>query len=58
MRIQTKELHNSIKKEFARLSNKKEFGVPKYTKAWILNKLANDFFRSPKTVENIVFERA
>lgn len=57
MREQTKQLYSQIKAEFLKLSEVKQFGVKKYTNAWIFNKLATDFYKSPKTIENIVFDR-
>lgn len=57
VREQTLRLHQSIKDEFDRLSNVKEYGVSKYTNQYILNKIADKFYKSPKTIENIVFGR-
>lgn len=57
MRIQTKRLHNDIRADFERLSSVTEFGVQKHTTVWILNYLANKYYRSAKTIENIVFNR-
>jgi len=56
-RPQTIKQHQAIKAEFERLSNIREFGVMKYSTEWIINKLAEQFFKSPKTIENIVFNR-
>lgn len=53
----TNRLYSDIKKEFLRLSNVSEFGVPKYSEKWIYAKLAHIFYKSPKTIENIVFNR-
>jgi len=57
MRIQTIRLHNDIRADFDRLSSVTEFGVQKHTTAWILNYLAKKYYRSSKTIENIVFNR-
>lgn len=57
MRPNTIKQHNAIKAEFERLSNIREFGVQKHSMDWILCKLAEQFFKSPKTIENIVFNR-
>lgn len=54
---QTLRLYKDIKKEFDRMSAVREFGVQKHTTDWILNKLAIQFYKSPKTIENIVFNR-
>ncbi len=50
-------LHQDIKKEFTRLSNIRERGVQKYSIDYILAEIAHKFYRSPKTIENIVFNR-
>ena len=50
-------LHNDIKKEFTRLSNIKERGVQKFSIDYILATLGHKFYKSPKTIENIVFNR-
>jgi hypothetical protein len=57
VRQSTINLHNSIKQDFNKLINVKEFGVSKYTVQYILNTLAEKYYKSPKTIENIVFER-
>jgi len=57
MRATTVRLHNDIRKEFEQLSNIKEFGVQKYSTVYILNKISEKFYKSPKTIENIVFNR-
>lgn len=49
--------HTDIKKEFDKLSNIREFGVRKYSMEFCINKLAQQFYKSPKTIENIVFNR-
>lgn len=53
----TKRQHIDIKKEFDKLCAIKEFGVQKHTTEWIINTVAVKFYKSPKTVENIVFGR-
>lgn len=50
-------LHNEIKKEFDKLSQFKEKGVKKYSVEYVLAHLAQKYFKSPKTIENIVFNR-
>lgn len=57
MKANTIRLHNDIRKEFEHLSNIKEYGVQKYSTAYILNKISEKFYKSPKTIENIVFNR-
>jgi hypothetical protein len=51
-------LHDEIKKDFNKLSGVKEKGVIKYSVEYVLNSLAQKYFKSPKTIENIVFNRA
>lgn len=53
----TDRLYQDIKRDFSKFSAIKEFGVQKYTNDWILAKLGNKYYKSPKTVENIVFNR-
>jgi hypothetical protein len=53
----TIELYNDIRREYQKLTNITEFGVQKFTEAWIYNKLSKMFYKSPKTIENIVFYR-
>lgn len=57
VRTQTQRQYEDIKKEFDKLSNVREFGVQKYSLEYILRKVAHEFYKSPKTVENIVFNR-
>jgi hypothetical protein len=53
----TDRLYQDIKKDFDKLSNVREFGVQKFTNDWILAKLAHQYYKQPKTIENIVFNR-
>lgn len=53
----TEKLYQDIKSDFTKLSNVKEFGVQKYTNDWILAKLGDKYYKAPKTIENIVFNR-
>ena len=53
----TSRLYHDIKKDFEKLSNIKEFGVQKYALAWIFAKIGDQYYKSPKTIENIVFSR-
>ena len=53
----TERLYADIKRDFDKLSNIKEFGVQKYTTDWMLAKLGQQYYKSPKTIENIVFNR-
>ena len=53
----TIKLYNDVKLDFDKFSNIKEFGVQKYTLAWVCAKLGEKYYKSPKTIENIVFNR-
>lgn len=56
-RDRTEQLYQDIKRDFSKFSNIKEFGVQKYTNDWILGKLGFKYYKAPKTIENIVFNR-
>lgn len=53
----TLRLHEDIRREFERLSSITEYGVQKFHSQYILNAVAYKFYKAPKTVENIVFNR-
>jgi hypothetical protein len=53
----TERLYQDIKKDFDKLSAVREFGVQKFTNDWILAKLGHQYYKQPKTIENIVFNR-
>lgn len=53
----TAKMYEAIKDDFYKMSEIVEYGVKKYTTAYIMNKLAEKYYKSPKTIENIVFER-
>ena len=57
LKQKTLESYKAIRKDFEDWSNKKEFGVQKYSVDWILETIAKRYFKSPKTIENIVFNR-
>lgn len=50
--------YDSVKKEYLKLASVKDGNARVYTHEFCLNKVAKKFFRSPKTIENIVFDRA
>ena len=56
-RQRTIEQHEAIRREYCKLSQVKEFGVAKYSNAWIMNKVAQIFYKSPHTIERIVFSK-
>lgn len=57
LNLNIKRMHADIKSDFKQLDEVKEFGVRKYRKDYILARLANKYYRSPITIENIVFNR-
>ncbi|WP_417366861.1 hypothetical protein [Flavobacterium beibuense] len=57
VRENTIRLHQQIKNEFTKLSNKTAHGVQVYSLNYILHEVAHRYCKSPKTVENIVFNR-
>lgn len=54
---QTIRLHQDIKADFDKMSAAQDFGVQKYSNEHILHYLAQKYYKSPKTIENIVFGR-
>ena len=53
----TNQFYNDIKSCFFQWKEKKENGIQIYTDEVILARVAARFYRSPKTIENIVFDR-
>ena len=53
----THKMYDDVRDEYKRLSEIKEFGVQKHSFDWIIAKVAEKFYRSPKTIENIIFNR-
>lgn len=53
----TNKMYEDIRKEYKKLSDIKSYGVSKYAHDYIVITLANNFYRSPKTIENIIFNR-
>lgn len=53
----TKKLYEDVRKEYERLSSIQEFGVQKHHEDWIRSWLANRFYKSKATIENIIFYR-
>ncbi len=54
----TNQFYQSVKNEFVKLSSVKEGGVAVYSQDYVLLRVAKKFYRSPRTIENIVFDRA
>lgn len=53
----TEKRYEAVRTEYARLSDIKEFGVQKHSFDWIVANIANRYFYSRATVENIIFNR-
>lgn len=53
----TQQFYEAIKKEYFKMSAVKDNGIRVYSEEYILSKVAAKFFRSPRTVENIVYGR-
>lgn len=53
----TQKFYSDVQKEYKRLKGKKKMGIPFYSEAYILALLAEKFYRSPKTIENILYGR-
>jgi len=53
----TKQQYHVIRHEYAKLASIQEFGVQKHSNNWIICKLAKMFFKSPTTIENIIYYR-
>ena len=49
--------YKAIRREYDRLSGIQEHGVQKYAEGWIIRKLAQHFFKSPSTIERILYHR-
>ena len=56
-KTRTQRFYDAIKSEYLKLRNVKKEGVRLYSDEYILQTVGNKFFRSPKTIENIVFNR-
>ncbi len=57
VREATLKLHAEIKTEFNKMLNIRAKNAQKFTTEYIINSVAEKYFKSPKTVENIVFNR-
>lgn len=49
--------YRDIRNRYKQLSEIKEYGVQKHSFDFIIAKIAFEFYLSPKTVENIIFNR-
>ena len=53
----TNKMYEDVRHEYKKMSDIKCHGVSKYSHDYIVVVLANRFYRSPKTIENIIFNR-
>lgn len=53
----TEKRYEAVRLEYKRLSEIKEFGVQKHSFDWIVANVAQKYYYSPATVENIIFNR-
>ena len=53
----TQKMYEDVRLEYKKLSEIKLHGVSKYSHDYIVVLIANKFYRSPKTIENIIFNR-
>ena len=53
----TQQMYEDIRAKYRELCDVKSHGVQKYSHDYIVITLANKFYRSPKTIENIIFNR-
>lgn len=53
----TQELYDTIREDYKKIKDKKKWGVQIYTSQYVIHMLAEKYFKSPKTIENIVFLR-
>lgn len=54
---QTSRFYSDIRAEYKRLSSIKKEGVKKYSEEYIIATLSAQFYRSSRTIENIVYFR-
>ena len=53
----TNKMYEDVRLEYKKMSDIKCHGVTKYAHDYIVVVLANRFYRSTKTIENIIFNR-
>lgn len=53
----TNKMYQDVRQEYKKMSDIKCHGVSKYSHDYIVVVLANRFYKSPKTIENIIFNR-
>lgn len=53
----TLRFYSDVRREYSRLASVMELGQQKYSESYIIARLAFDFYKSEKTIENIVYGR-
>jgi glycine betaine/choline ABC-type transport system substrate-binding protein len=53
----TNKMYDDVRQEYKKLSEIKLHGVTKFSHDYIVLVISNQFYRSPKTIENIIFNR-
>jgi hypothetical protein len=53
----TNKFYEDIKTHYLKLISVKKDGIPVYSQEFVLHTVAKKFYRSPRTVENIVYNR-
>ncbi|MNS03105.1 hypothetical protein D3C72_344330 [compost metagenome] len=53
----TQRMYDDIRKAYHKLRGIKKRGVRLYTDEYILAEVAHQFYKQPRTIENIVFNR-
>lgn len=56
-KARTQEMYEDIRKKYKEMSDVKFHGVSKWSHDYIVIVIANNFYKSPKTIENIIFNR-
>lgn len=56
-RARTLHFYETVRSEYRRLSAITEYGKSKYSYEWIVAELSLKFFKSERTIENIIFNR-
>lgn len=49
--------YDAVKEEYRRLRSVQKLGVRLYSDEYIMAELSKKFFRAPRTIENILFNR-
>lgn len=53
----TLRFYSDVRREYSRLASVMELGQKKYTDDYIIARLAHQFYKAEKTIENIIYGR-